>query len=133
MPRWGRTRRTTRSRPRSISPTTSRSSATRTSSTRRTLLHTTVNATGNGQGGYYKIDLAAGTVITIDIDGIADPDVHDSWVRLLDSNGDIVAENDDGGGDPGSVTGRDSSVVSIIEETGSYYILEGSWSPDRAG
>ena len=67
-----------------------------------TILHSTVNATGNGHGGYYKVDLAAGTVITIDIDGIADPDVHDSWVRLLDSAGNIVAENDDGGGDPGS-------------------------------
>ncbi len=29
-----------------------------------TMLHTTVNATGNGQGGYYSVDLAAGTVIT---------------------------------------------------------------------
>jgi hypothetical protein len=38
-----------------------------------TVLHTTVNATGTGEGGYYRIDLAAGTVITIDIDGIADP------------------------------------------------------------
>ena len=34
-----------------------------------TILHTTVNATGNGQGGYYKLNLAAGTIITIDIDG----------------------------------------------------------------
>jgi Ca2+-binding RTX toxin-like protein len=65
-----------------------------------TILHTTVNATGNGQGGYYKVNLAAGTVITIDIDGIANPNVHDSWLRLLDSDGNIVAQNDDGGGDP---------------------------------
>jgi len=95
-----------------------------------TTLHTTVNATGNGLGGYYSIDLAAGTVITIDIDGIADPNVHDSWVRLLDSNGDVVAENDDGGGDPGSTSGRDSSTVFVVEETGTYYILEGSWTSD---
>ena len=54
-----------------------------------TVLHTTVNATGNGKGGYYKVNLAAGTVITIDIDGIADPNVHDSWLRLLDSDGNI--------------------------------------------
>lgn len=94
-----------------------------------TVLHTTVNATGNGQGGYYRIDLAAGTVITIDIDGIADPDVHDSWVRLLDADGAIVAENDDGGSDPGSSSGRDSSLVHVVEETGSYYVLEGQWSP----
>lgn len=92
------------------------------------VLHTTVNATGNGQGGYYSIDLAAGTVITIDIDGIADPNVHDSWVRLLNSNSDIVAENDDGGNDPGSTSSRDSSTVFVVEDTGTYFILEGSWS-----
>ena len=95
-----------------------------------TVLHTTVNATGNGQGGFYRVDLAAGTTISIDIDGIADPDVHDSWVRLLDSEGNIVAQNDDGGGDPGSATNRDSSTVFVVEETGSYYIVEGAWSPD---
>ena len=95
-----------------------------------TVLHTTVNATGNGLGGYYSITLAAGTIISIDIDGIADPDVHDSWVRLLNSNGDIVAENDDGGGDPGSTSNRDSSTVFVVEETGTYYILEGSWTPE---
>ncbi|EYD75112.1 hypothetical protein Rumeso_03320 [Rubellimicrobium mesophilum DSM 19309] len=94
-----------------------------------TRLHTTVNATGNGQGGYYRIDLAAGTVLTIDIDGIADPDIHDSWVRLLDSDGNIVTQNDDGGGDPGSTTTRDSSTIFVVQETGTYYILEGSWSP----
>ncbi|MFC3631313.1 M10 family metallopeptidase C-terminal domain-containing protein [Paracoccus angustae] len=98
-----------------------------------TVLHTTVNATGTGEGGYYKIDLAAGTLITIDIDGIADPNVHDSWVRLLDSDGNIVAENDDGGGDPGSTSNRDSSTVFTVEETGTYYIVEGSWSPDAPG
>jgi Ca2+-binding RTX toxin-like protein len=94
-----------------------------------TVLHTTVNATGNGQGGYYSIDLAAGTVITIDIDHIADPNVHDSWVRLLDSDGNIVAENDDGGGDPGSNSTRDSSTVFVVQETGTYYIVEGRWAP----
>ncbi|TRW99368.1 hemolysin [Paracoccus sp. M683] len=98
-----------------------------------TVLHTTVNATGNGQGGYYRVELAAGTVITIDIDGIADPNVHDSWVRLLDSEGNVVAQNDDGGGDPGSTNGRDSSTVFVVQETGTYYILEGSWSPSAPG
>lgn len=97
------------------------------------VLHTTVNATGNGKGGYYSIDLAAGTILTIDIDGIADPNVHDSWVRLLDSNGEVVTENDDGGGDPGSTSNRDSSTVFVVQETGTYYILEGSWTPDAPG
>ncbi|AZB57893.1 hemolysin (plasmid) [Cereibacter sphaeroides] len=97
------------------------------------VLHTTVTATGNGQGGYYSLDLAAGTVVTVDIDGIADPNVHDSWVRVLDSEGRIVAENDDGGGDPGSTSSRDSSTVFTVEETGTYYIVEGSWSEDAPG
>ncbi len=98
-----------------------------------TVLHTTVNATGNGQAGYYSIDLAAGTLISIDIDGIADPNVHDSWVRLLDSDGNIVAQNDDGGGDPGSTSNRDSSIAHTVEETGTYYIVEGSWTPTAPG
>ncbi|WP_262271408.1 M10 family metallopeptidase C-terminal domain-containing protein [Microvirga yunnanensis] len=98
-----------------------------------TVLHTTVNATGTGQGGYYKIDLAAGTVITIDIDGIADPNVHDSWLRLLDSSGNIIAQNDDGGSDPGSTSNRDSSLVFVVKETGTYYVLEGSWSDTAPG
>ena len=95
-----------------------------------TVPHTTVNATGTGAGGYFSIDLAAGSVIFIDIDGIADAEIHDSWVRLLDEDGEIVAENDDGGGDPGSTSRRDSSTVFVAEETGTYYILEGSWTPD---
>ncbi len=93
-----------------------------------TTLHTSVTATGNGQGGFYQVDLAAGTIVSIDIDGIADPNVHDSWVRLLDSDGTIVAQNDDGGDDPGSTSGRDSSLVSVIQESGSYYVVEGSWT-----
>ncbi len=98
-----------------------------------TVLHTTVNATGNGLGAFYSIELAAGTSISIDIDGIADPDVHDSYVRLLDASGTIVAENDDVGGDPGSGSNRDSSIAFVFEETGTYYILEGSWTDAAPG
>jgi Ca2+-binding RTX toxin-like protein len=98
-----------------------------------TILHTTVDATGNGQGGFYKVSLTAGTVLTIDIDGIADPDVHDSFLRLLDSNGNIVAQNDDGGGDPGSTSDRDSSAVFVVQQTGTYYIVEGSWTETAPG
>jgi Ca2+-binding RTX toxin-like protein len=94
-----------------------------------TVLHTTVNATGNGLGGYYSLNLAAGTIITIDVDHTIDPDTHDSIVRLLDANGNVVAQNDDGGGDPGSSHGRDSSLVFVVPENGTYYILEGEWSP----
>lgn len=95
-----------------------------------TIPHMTVNATGNGKAGHYRIDLEAGTTIRLDIDGIADPDVHDSWIRLLDSNGNIVAENDDGGGDAGSTSTRDSGLVYNVLESDTYYIVEGRWSPE---
>ncbi|MDD7911550.1 M10 family metallopeptidase C-terminal domain-containing protein [Pseudovibrio exalbescens] len=98
-----------------------------------TVLHTTVNATGNGQGGYYSISLAEGTIVSIDVDGIADPNVHDSWIRVLDAEGNIIAQNDDGGGDPGSTSNRDSSSVFVVEETGTYFIVQGAWSPDAPG
>ncbi|ARJ69300.1 M10 family metallopeptidase C-terminal domain-containing protein [Paracoccus contaminans] len=98
-----------------------------------TVLHTTVNAVGTGQGGYYRLDVAAGTVITLDIDHIADPDVHDSWLRVLDAAGNVIAENDDGGSDPGSSSGRDSGLVFTAPASGTYYILEGRWDPEGAG
>jgi Ca2+-binding RTX toxin-like protein len=98
-----------------------------------TTLHTTVNATGNGQGGFYKVTLAAGTIITIDIDHTADPDVHDSIVRLVDANGNVLAQNDDGGGDPGSSHGRDSSLVFVVTESADYYVVEGRWNENLPG
>lgn len=98
-----------------------------------TVLHTTVNAVGTGQGGYYRLDVAAGTVVTLDIDHIADPNVHDSWLRVLDAAGNVIAENDDGGSDPGSSSSRDSGLVFTAPASGTYYILEGRWDPDGAG
>lgn len=98
-----------------------------------TVLHTTVNAVGNGQGGYYRLDVAAGTVVTLDIDHIADPDVHDSWLRVVDANGNIIAQNDDGGSDPGSSSSRDSGLVFTASAAGTYYIIEGRWDPAGAG
>jgi Ca2+-binding RTX toxin-like protein len=53
--------------------------------------------------------------------------------KILHSEGTIVAQNDDGGGDPGSASNRDSSLVSVIQKTGTYYILEGSWSETTPG
>jgi Ca2+-binding RTX toxin-like protein len=98
-----------------------------------TILHSTVNATGNGEGGFYKVTLAAGTIITIDIDHTIDPDVHDSIVRLVDADGNVLAQNDDSGADPGSSHGRDSSLVFVVPDTGSYYIVEGRWNEDLPG
>ena len=98
-----------------------------------TVLHTTVNATGNGQGGYYSSTWRPARSSRSTSMELPIPNVHDSWVRLLDSDGNIVAENDDGGGDPGSTSNRDSSTVFVVQETGTYYILEGSWTETAPG
>jgi Ca2+-binding RTX toxin-like protein len=95
-----------------------------------TVPHTTVNATGNGQSGFYKIELTKGATLTVDIDHIADPDVHDSWILLIRDNGAggvLVANNDDNGGDPGSESGRDSGLVYTVTQDGIYYVQVGAW------
>lgn len=96
------------------------------------VLHTTVNATGNGKAGYYKLDLAAGAVVSVDIDRITSAD-FDSYVRLLDSNGNVVAENDDGAGDPGSSLRTDSSLSFVVQTSGTYYVQQGSWQDGAPG
>jgi Ca2+-binding RTX toxin-like protein len=95
-----------------------------------TVPHTTVNATGNGQSGFYKLTLEKGATLSVDIDHIADPDVHDSWILLIRDNGAggvLVANNDDNGGDPGSVSGRDSALTYTVTQAGTYYIQVGAW------
>lgn len=98
-----------------------------------TVLHTTISATGNGKGGFYSINLEAGMVVSVDIDEITDPDVHDSWLKIFDSEGNLITENDDGASDPGSTSSRDSSTSFAVEKTGTYYILEGAWLSSAPG
>jgi Ca2+-binding RTX toxin-like protein len=98
-----------------------------------TVPHWTVNATGNGSSGFYKVVLKAGSTITADIDGIADPDQLDSWIQLIGGDGTVLADNDDNGGDPGSSSGRDSGLTFTVEEDGTYYIQVGSWVPGSDG
>ncbi len=91
--------------------------------------HSTVNAVGNGAAGYYKVTLNAGSIITVDIDHTVG--AFDSYIRLMQDNGGAgieVANNDDGGGDPGSV-GRstDSALTFTATTTGTYYIVVGNY------
>lgn len=90
-----------------------------------TVPHTTIAATGNGKGGYYSITLNADTILTLDMDHTTAG--HDTWVLLLDSKGNIVADNDDSGGDPGSDQPTDSQLSFSVLEGGTYTILVGAW------
>lgn len=93
-----------------------------------TRTHSTVNATGNGSGGYYKVTLNAGSVITLDIDHTVG--AFDSYIRLMQDNGGAgieLAANDDGGGDAGSVNRTDSALTYTVATTGTYYIVVGGY------
>ena len=93
--------------------------------------------------GYYALDLDAEGRITIDIDGGFETDASgeqvfnsfDSWVQILDRNGNLIAENDDRvSGDIGSqATSRGRNIDSYLDLTldaGTYYVKVGAYSPD---
>lgn len=90
--------------------------------------HSTVNATGNGQGGFYKLTVNAGSTISLDIDRTSDG--LDSYIWLVRADGTIVAQNDDAGGDPGSLARTDSSLTYKAASTGDYYIIVGQYDND---
>jgi Ca2+-binding RTX toxin-like protein len=94
-----------------------------------TVRHSTVNATGNGQAGYYRVDLNAGTTLTVDIDHTTN---LDSYVRLLRADGSYIVGNDQNGGDPGSTTENDSLFTYEVLQSGSYYIQVGRYSASDA-
>lgn len=98
-----------------------------------TAAHSTVNAIGNGNVGYYQVTLNAGSVIRLDLDHIGDPDVYDSIIRLVSADGTVLKENDDGGSDPGSSSSRDSQLVFEVTQTGTYYIAVGAWTDTAPG
>lgn len=101
-----------------------------------TVRHSTVNAVGNGLSGFYKVVLTKGTTIVADMDHIADPNQLDTWIKLIRDDGGagvLVAHNDDGGGDPGSSSGRDSQIVFTVQQDGTYYVEVGSWIDGKNG
>lgn len=91
-----------------------------------TVPHTTVAATGNGLAGYYSITLNADTILTLDIDNTSAN--LDSFILLLDAGGNVVANNDDAGGDPGSAPPTDSQLSFSVLAAGVYTVVVGSWN-----
>jgi len=78
---------------------------------------------------YYRVNLVAGSVIDIDIDGTSN---MDSYVRLLNADRAQVTYSDDNAGDTGSSTSYDSAIWGhTISSTGFYYIVVGRYgNPD---
>ncbi len=85
----------------------------------------------------FAIFLEAGETITLDVDGNYNPDVDsglNSVISLLDSAGNVLAENDDGElTDVGTVSPLDSFLTFQVTATGTYYIAIESFDNGTAG
>ncbi|URW75324.1 M10 family metallopeptidase C-terminal domain-containing protein [Sphingomonas donggukensis] len=89
-----------------------------------TVPHAQVNATATGGGlEYYRLDVAAGSTAIFDIDFSS----IDTWIELVDSNGQLLAQNDDSTADAGSQTGN-SYLTYTFATAGTYYIRVGRWT-----
>ena len=93
-----------------------------------TLPHATINAVANGGSlEYYRIDVTVpGSQAIFDIDGPGTLD--DSFIELVNSNGQVIASNDTGAGDP-TYPGHDDAYLAYTFQTaGTYFIRVGLWN-----
>jgi hypothetical protein len=103
-----------------------------------TVPHASVDGTGNDTFDYYSftVPLAGTTSSTFDIDNTEGGSVfgYDSYLRLFDSSGTVLAESDDSAVDPGSTddsgagfgTTLDSYLTYTFSTPGTYYIEVGA-------
>jgi serralysin len=85
--------------------------------------HATVTATSSGNAEWYSFTATAGASVVIDIDNAT----FDSVIRIYNSNGDVLATNDDGSttGDSGNET--DSALTFVMPADGVYYVEVTEW------
>ncbi|MEL6421146.1 MAG: M10 family metallopeptidase C-terminal domain-containing protein [Pseudomonadota bacterium] len=84
------------------------------------------NSSVSGNSQFYRVYLEGGALMTVDIDGTTNG--FDSWVRIQDESGTVLAENDDNPYDQGSDSIRDSGATFRAGYSGYYYIEVGQWS-----
>jgi hypothetical protein len=96
--------------------------------------HASVNAVSqsdnNGRDWYSFTTTTANVDAFFDIDfGMTD---LDSWVKLFDANGSLIAENDDGRiADAGSTSGWDSFLSATLGNPGLFYLSVGSYNTNN--
>ena len=93
-----------------------------------TIPHATVLATAGGGGNeFYKIDADANSRGIFDIDSAN----FDTILQLFDSDGNLIASNDDSYDDPGSAYGN-SLIDYTFQNSGHYYLVVSSYdNPDN--
>lgn len=94
-----------------------------------------ISGTGNNQFDYFSFTVSADNVfIALDIDGTSTG--YDSVIRLLDSSGAVVAENDDAIPEvegTGSSVRTDSFLTVTLPSAGTYYVQVGSYTAAGSG
>lgn len=89
--------------------------------------HTTTRITtppsGTVASSWHKLSLTAGSVITLDVDFVSG--FHDSWIRLLDPGGNVLAQNDNATGPGEDVGGARSWLSHAITYGGEYFVEVG--------
>ena len=91
--------------------------------------HVSVTSTGGGAIEYYAVQINnAGAIISLDIDHTAN---LDSYIQLLDAQGNVLATGDDiraDEGSEGSTSSLDSSLSYTVLTPGTYYVAVGAYS-----
>ncbi len=80
-----------------------------------------------GDTDWYRIELAAGDSIGISLFGSGASPVSDTYLRVYDANGNLIAENDDGG------EGLNSFLRFVSDNGGTYYIEADSYGNNKIG
>jgi len=75
-----------------------------------------------GDRDWIAITLTAGQQVVITLTGTGASELYDPLLRLRDSSGNLIAENDDSGG-------LDSRIVFTAPSSGTYYIDAGAYAP----
>src|SRR4028119_329411 len=81
-----------------------------------------------GDHDWFRIELTAGQAITIALNAVGPGGLDDPYLRVRDSSGNVIWENDDGG-----AAGLDSLLSFTASYTGVYYIDVGAWEDGSAG
>lgn len=77
-----------------------------------------------GDHDWYRLELTAGQTVTVTLDGFGSSALEDPYIRIRDSAGNILWENDDGG------AGRNSIVNFQASYTGVYYVDVAAWDDE---
>lgn len=77
-----------------------------------------------GDHDWYRITLTAGQEISITLNGAGASPLEDPYLRIRDSSGTVIYENDDS-------VGRNSRVAFEANYSGTYFIDVSAWVPDE--